>query len=414
MAKLVFFILAAALAVVAMSWFLGDWTAESSLSEPRIEGRRGDPREGPMLPRRAEEVRAVAEKVEDLPRGEVSEGRGALLVEAALEESLPGELRIAMTPPAGSWDRLATGFRNDDVAPGLYRLTLWGGDIVPIATPAVEVQEGRLTRLAFDLARGVRPKGRVVLAIDGSPLPGAEVDFGGMARVVSDEAGRFACEQLVPRHALSTITVTKGGDWDRQVYKGLVISDPDDMTLALGGGQGTVVGEILNVSGRPDPERCLLRVTIPPLYQVRREVALEGSDTFRIENLYETEYRVELHFPQGEFPVAHHRVSLTTSEPVAQVRFVLEGGCLLRGKMVGPEILLPGLGVELRNIRNEVVASCEADDEGRYALAGLSPGLYFPHVRSAGGTWHLPELEIAEGEREMVRDIDVLRHRFID
>ena len=401
------------LAVLIFLWLRGQDDDDLSPvdSDSPFSPRLHDPLEG-TTPSRAERDEGAAARVEETT-GDVAAGRGQLEVIAALPDGQrPAELEVLVDPAGEAPDATDRGFLFAELATGRYQVTVHGGDLVPITRRAVAVEDGKKTVVEFAMVRGIRPRGRLEDALDKRRIANASIDFNGMAEVFTDENGQFELQQILPRSALKKIIVNSP-EYDRQIYRELVITDPEDILLVLGGGEGQIVGEVVNSSGRPLPDRFEVRVTIEPLYHTRRSFFLEKATTFRIDNLYVAKYRLELHFPGGEFPTQYREVTMTPQEPHASVRINLEAGATLRGKLIAPAALGKGIVVELRNIRNEVMASTTMTDSGNYILRGLAPGKYFPTLRVGGMQDALPELVIADSGG-LVKDIDVVRRRFRD
>ncbi len=412
------FLIVAVVGFLAVLAFLSFWRRDGSqdaiggASDGPFQVRTRDPIDFAEPSRHTERPSTV--KVEPLESSSADEGRGSLMVTVqTMGGGRPEVLKARIDPASEAPDLLDDGFRWDDLKAGAYTVTLYGGDYVPVTRPGIPVEAGRLTRLAVPMVLGKHVRGRVVDALDQRPISGAVVDFGGIARITTDAAGRFEVGQLLSKRTLRRITITHP-DYDRQVYRDMVITDSQELELPLGGGLGQIVGEVVNRSGRPLPDRYEVRVTIEPLYETRRSIWLEGgADRFRFDHVYVTRYRVELHFPRGEFPTQYQYVELTGDEPARTMRFVLEKGTTLSGRCLGPKNVIAGLGIELRNLRNEIMAETRCDDEGGYAFLGLAEGRYFPVVNAGGNRLHLKPLTL-DGQNDVKRDIDVLRGRFVE
>ena len=410
-------LLIAALVFVAVLAFLF-WKGGSDPAPDGALGRQPhafDPLRQTSL--REEAMRVVEPKVAPLPpeqMARIPSGTGVLEVEARFEDGTrPDRLEVRLDPAVSDPRATSAGFEFDSVPEGRVQVSVFGGDMVPQTHRAVPIEAGKRTLLELTVQEGLRPRGLVRRAPGGQPIAGAVIDFNGLARASSDAAGRFECDQIIPRRGLSLITVDAEG-FDRLVQRGLAIADPQDIVIEVGGGDGKVLGEIVNRSSRPIPENMEVWLTIEPLWERRRFQALSGATTFRFDNLYCFRYRVELHFPGGEFPTLYRTVEMTLAEPEATTRFVLEDGATVKGRFLAPKDVVLGCGLELRNVRNEVMAETKVDAEGGYSLKGLAPGRYFPILKVGGMNRPMAEFDIAEGSGEIVRDIDVLKGRFVD
>ncbi len=417
MKKTLPFLIVAVVGFLAVLAFLAFWHEEDSAdafgrSDGPFQVKSRDPIDFAEPSRHRSRPSSVT--VEPAESVSADTGRGSLVVTVrTMGGSRPDVLKARIDPAGEASDTLKDGFRWDDLKAGNYAVTVYGGDYVPVTRPGIPVEAGRLTRLEIPMVLGKHVRGRVVDALDKRPVPGAVVDFGGAVRVTTDASGRFEVDPLLSKRTLRRITITHP-DYDRQVYRDMLISDTQELELPLGGGLGQIVGEVVNRSGRPLPNRYEVRVTIEPLYQTRRSIWLEGGAArFRFDHVYVTRYRVELHFPNGEFPTQYQYVELTGDEPAQTMRFVLEKGTTLSGQCLGPKNVVAGLRIELRNLRNEVVAETRSDAEGGYAFLGLAEGRYFPVVNAGGNLLHLKALTL-NGRDDVRRDIDVLRGRFVE
>lgn len=327
----------------------------------------------------------------------------------------PAGLKIVTTPPLDEFAITEDGLSHEVVEPATYQLTLWGGDVIPVTRRGVDVKAGHRTIVDVELVRGIRPRGVLKHALHNRPIEGAVIDFGGFVRAITDAAGRFEVDRLVPKTALRLIKVGHD-DFDDQVYRDILLNDHRNLELYLGGDEGVVIGEVVNASGRPIPERFVVKVTVEPLWEVRREFEVVDASTFRVDNLYLGRYRVELHFPGGEFPTQRELVQIPRDTKFVSMRFELSVGGTLEGRFVSVrEDLIPGARLELRDRANQVVAQCGPDADGSYRLSGLKPGTYHPCIIvGKNAPRFLPSLEITEGEVVLKRDVDILRARLVE
>ncbi len=357
----------------------------------------------------------VVTRSEKIPDARREAGRGAIRITAVLPDGKePEGLEVLAQPPLPAGARLDRGLRFDQVDVGSYRITVHGIDIVPVVQRAVTVKDGEVTELNFKVVRGIRPRGVVLDAEDDRPLAGVRIDFNGLARAVSGPDGRFDVPMLLPRSALDVISL-EGDTYDFQKYRGLLVPDPGDMRLHLGGGKGILIGQIVNASGQPLPEDGLLRMTAPPLYDLRREIRLDGRTTFRLENLYPGEFRIELHCPGGEFPMTWQMVDIPNWEPdrmpEAAVELRLEAGATLEGRILGEPSHLVGLRFELRDRRNHKVSVARLEEGLEFRFRNLREGSYFPVLTTSNAEMRMPPVEI-EGLGTIRRDLDVKRRRW--
>ncbi len=351
-----------------------------------------------------------------IPEEEVKQGFGKIVVLAKLPDgSTPQALRVVFKPDLPAPESVPGGFALDEVPAGRYTVSLLGGDIIPIPYRTVIVKDGKESRLKFKVLRGIRPKGRVLDASDNTPIANAKIDFNGMAQAVSDLEGYFAINKLIPRRALDVITVANE-DYGSIPFKGLVIPDIGSMKLYLGGGKGVVHCEIITPTGEELPKNAFLRVTLPPLYENRREVQLEGRAHVTVRKMYQGTFRFELHFPDGEFPTQRQLVEIPgwtpVKEPVLEIRFILNQGITLQGKFKAPAKFTSGMVLQLRDLRNHVVAQAKVDPQGGYQIKNLDAGEYVPVVMSGGKpVGQLPLITI-EGSGVVNRDVDILRKKW--
>ncbi len=359
--------------------------------------------------------RGVIARTTKLSSDEAKPGMGKIVVLATLPDgTTPQELQIVTKPVLPRFAYRAGGRELDAVPAGGYVLTVCGGDLLPVVYRALKVEAGKEKRLVFKVRRGVRPKGIVRDAADNTPIAGALVDFNGLARVTTDASGHFDVVRVLPRSALDVITIANE-DYGTIPFKGLNIEDIGNMKLFLGGGKGVVNCEIVNGTSIELPKDAFLRVTLPPLYEVRREMPLNGREIFQIRKMYEGTFRFEIHFPSGEFPTQRQRVKvpswLPDKPPIANVRFVLEPGATLRGKFLAPPSFTNGMLFQLRDRRNHVLAEAKVDRKGHYRFNNLAAREYIPVVVAGGTHYSLPFIVI-EGDGVIDRDVDVLRKKW--
>lgn len=415
MKKTIPILLVALITFLGVFLFLGKWDeGDKTFGQSKtIETGAQDPLDHVRV-RRTDESQRITE--EPLSPAAQAPQHGELVILTDGGSGLkPAGLQVVTTPSLDDLLETPEGFAQEKVDPAAYQITVWGGDIIPVTKRAVRVKAGHRTTLDLRLERGVKPRGLLLHALDRRPIAGATIDFNGAARIVTDSGGAFEIHQLLPKSALRVITI-RHDQFDDQTYRDLALGDHRSLELFLGGDEGVIVAEIVNSSGRPIPERYVVKVTVEPLWDVRREFEVENLATFRVENLYLTRYRVEVHFPGGEFPALRELVKIPRDTKVANVRLELTVGGTLAGRFLAPlEDIVSGTKLELRDQWNKVVAECRADEKGAYRIAGLKPGRYHPClVIGANVPRFLPALEVSEGETTINRDIDLMRGRFVN
>ena len=336
---------------------------------------------------------------------------GELLVKGVLGEDIPPELIVDIYPQAPAKSSGPDGTLFSSLDPGQYRVTLYGGEIIPIYHAEIEIEAGKRRSLKFDLERGFRFKGQVKSAYPEVPVPYATVDFNGETRVRCDGEGLFVVDARLSRTALSKITVSAEG-WDTQIYHQLSIVDPENISIPLGRGSREVTMEIVNRTTDQIPDKWVARVTIAPLFTVRREVKVEGAkNRVTIDNLYASDhYRFELHFPGGEFPIQRQRVALEHGEEQTTIRFVIEEGAEIRAETFGPAALKQQATLQVRSVRNVVLAEAPIQKDGSFHLKHLGAGTFFLCLKSGGEVKSLEKLTL-EGRESMKIKIDLLRRK---
>jgi hypothetical protein len=348
---------------------------------------------------------------------EVAPGEGRIFVSARLPGgTTPQELVVVCSPALPVFSVENGGWALDEVPAGRYSVSVLGGSIIPSALSSVVIEAGNETRLKFKVIRGIRPKGIVRDASDNTPIANVMVDFNAFASVKTDSAGRFAIEDLLPRTALDVITV--GNEMYGTIpFRGLVVEDVGNMKLFLGGGKGVVHIEIVNATQKTIPKDAFLQVTLPPTFEIRRQIPLRGREILKLEKMYNGTFRFELHFPRGEFPTQRivHQVPMWQADkaPVTQLRFVLRMGATLTGKFHGPTSFTSGMKLQLRDRRNHLVAETTVDKEGNYLLENLKAGEYVPVVIAGKKPHQLPLITI-EPDRVTKRDVDPLRKKWLN
>lgn len=328
--------------------------------------------------------------------------------------SSPSERQLIMDPFEGQVDRSSDGFIIDQLAPGRYGLTIFGGDLVPVTMRSVVVKAGVETTYDVWMRRGIRPRGRIVDAMSGAGVARALIRFGDHAQIQAETDGSFRVEKLLPREALDFITI-RSVNHDIHYYRRQLIPDPQDIKLALGGGGDVELSGVLaNHTGGELPGRFRVRLLInPALWEVRRDETYENVREFRFRNLYRGRYRIEVSFPDGELSTIIDEITFTKDRDVESVVIRVERGINVRGKLIGPVEVCRGLVVELRDRRGKPLASSIASAKGHYLISGVRPGPYNFYVKSGQTGFYLGKIEVATGSNDdIVHDVDVLRQRF--
>lgn len=359
----------------------------------------------------------VVTRHQKLEGPKASLGRGALVVRAQLPGGrAPEVFEVSARPALPEPLRLDGSLHYGDIPAGSYEVSIHGEDLIPVVQRAVVIKAGEETDLLFKVVRGIHLKGVVLDAEDESPLAGVRIDFNGVVRTVSGPDGRFDVPQLMPRRCLDVIRL-EGDRYDFQTYRGLLVPDPGDLRLMLGGGKGVLFGQINNASGQALPGDAYIQMTLPPLYDLRRRLPLEGMSSFRLENLYPGQFRIELHCPGGEFPMISQVVQIPEWQsdrlPEARVELTVTAGTRFEGRLIGSESHLAGLRFELRDIRNQVVAATRVGEQLDFRFANLEPGAYYPVLRMQIEEQRMPVIEIQAGQAVMQRNLDVGRRRWL-
>lgn len=348
-----------------------------------------------------------------------AEGWGAVLVVARLGDRTPDELRLEVRPqeaagaggaPVGVPERLPEGTKFDRLPPGKYLVRARGGDLIPQTRYGVDVVAGQRTVVEMGLELGQVFAGRVMHADQLRAIPFARVEFVGHIALTTDGQGYFDAGRRLPRRALRTIRIT-APDWDQLELRHHSVPDPTNMKLYLGGGPATARCEIENLTGDVLPDTARLKVSVQPLYRVRRDIPFDGESRLVVKNLYASRYRFELHFPGGEFSTQFREVDLSGAGGEALVRFRLEPGATLKGKFIGPKLVMSKAALELRQRRNWVMARVTPDEEGRYEMRHVPAGTYIVYVVDGIGERAIETIEI-KGDEIIERDLDFLRKRF--
>ncbi len=407
--------LVALLAFVAVWWFSrGDDGANLNIDvDPQQVLQIGDSGETQHFSARRD-LMPTSDHVDDLDPAAVGAGDpnlGELYVEGKLAAKTPPELVVEIYPAATERRQLAEGTLFAQLEPGLYRITLYGGDIVPIYHADIRIEAGKRRSLKFELERGLRFKGQVLSANPEEAIPYASVDFNGQGSVRCDGEGFFEVAPRLARYALSKITVSAEG-WDTQIYHQLSIVDPENIQLYLGRGKRSVTLDVVNRTTDELPDDWLVRVTIAPLYTTRREVKVTGTQNrIELENLYATNhYRFELHFPGGEFPTQRQKLRIELGEEHRVLRFVIEEGAEILAEAVGPEILKQQIELQLRDVHNDVLARGPIRKDGTFRLNHVSAGSYFLFLISGSQARSIGKLKLNGRERLRLK-IDLLRHK---
>lgn len=309
--------------------------------------------------------------------------------------------------------RTDRGFTVDDVAPDVYRLTLSGGGIIPRVVSGIRVVAGEVAKVKMSIEQGITVGGQIFDALKKVPIPGAEVWIAGL-RVTTDSDGRFTFGQTLSRTDITEITV-KCDDYDTIVYRNHPINDPSFIQLALGGGGCDVLCKFDNQLGAPLPVRMNTRITINPgIWTMRRERAFSNQSELLFKNLYGSDYRVEVRFPDGEHPAILFPFTTNVDEKHKELTLPLLRGAKISGKVIGPENVVNGLVLELvTQLRGESIYEVTVGKDAVYEMKNIQPGDYFLRMKQGVMTQQLPPLIVTSID-PVQRDIDVLRHAYVD
>lgn len=309
--------------------------------------------------------------------------------------------------------RTDTGFSIDDVAPDVYRLTLSGGGIIPRVVSGIRVVAGEVAKVKMAIEQGINVGGQIFDALKKVPIPGAEVWIAGL-RVTTDSDGRFTFGQILSRNDITEITV-KCDDYDTIVYRNHPINDPSFIQLALGGGGCDVVCKFDNKLGTPLPVRMDTRIAINPgIWTIRRERSFSDQSELLFKNLYGSDYRVEVRFPDGEHPAILFPFTTNIDEKKKELILPLLPGAKISGRVIGPETVVNGLVLELvTQLRGESIYEVTVGKDAVYEMKNIQPGDYFLRMKQGVMTQQLPPLIVTSLD-PLQCDIDVLRHAYVD
>lgn len=417
------YLIAVALGVVTIFlaiWILRDDTPidpDADLLVPRSGDPRASRTESLREINRTPSPASASSNAAPAPIVATESANGKLVVRLRSEDpSLLFGLKLELSPAAGREGREADGtFLVEDLPAGSYMVTVHGGEIVARVVRGLVVRSGEETAHTLDIERGVRPRGRVFDALTKNGIPHAVVVFGD-ERLVADEHGQFASEPILPMSALRLITCS-AADYDTIVFKQMVIPDPGDIQLGLGGGGGSLRVRLDRGGEGEAPKRVRARILINPAeWQVRRDHTFLFDEPIEFKNLFMAEYRLEVSFPDGEFPNVNLPFEIKPEKLDVDVAVPLIVGPRVFGKLVGPkELTGAGFVVELVSMpRGVVVGKTETDAKGAYEFKNVRPGAYIARLVSAGTARQLPDIKIEPGSEDLERDIDVLRHVYIE
>lgn len=309
--------------------------------------------------------------------------------------------------------RTDKGFSIDDAAPDVYRLTLSGGGIIPRVVSGIRVVAGEIAKVKMQIEQGINVGGQIFDALKKVPIPGAEVWIAGL-RATTDTDGRFTFGQILSRNDIAEITV-KCDDYDTIVYRNHPINDPSFIQLALSGGGCDVLCKFDNQLGAPLPVRMNTRIAINPgTWTVRRERSFSNQTELLFKNLYGSDYRVEVRFPDGEHPAVLMPFTTNVDEKKKELILPLVPGARIAGKIIGPENVVSGLVLELvTQLRGESIYEVTVGRDAVYEMKNIQPGEYFLRMKLGVMTQQLPPLIVTSLD-PVQRDIDVLRHAYVD
>ncbi len=405
--------------LLALPLFLFWRTAEDESEKklPSLIARSGDPLDGTLggnsstSARRSTLVDPISTP---LTTPIASETTGRLQLVCLLPDgAVPGERQLVMDPYVGVVDRSSEGFIVDELPPGRYSLTIFGGELVPVSLVAVEVSAGVETSIELWMSRGIRPRGRILDALSRAGIAKALIRFGEFAQIQTDANGAFRVDQLIPRQALDYITI-QSVDYDLHYFRRQLIPDPGDIELSLGGGGVVELSGILdNQTGAPLPSEFRVRLFMnPAVWELRRDTVFTGTREFRFRNLYRGRYRIEVSFPDGSHSTIRSEVQFTQDRDVEEIVLPVSSGVTVSGQLIGPVEARRGLEVQLRDRRAKPLGRGVADADGLWKIPGVQPGTFNLYVKTGQTGFYLGKVIV--GAQDIVRDIDVLRHRLID
>jgi hypothetical protein len=291
-------------------------------------------------------------------------------------------------------------FREDQLVPGTYSVTVFRGGYPMTSREGVVVQAGQETPVEFALVRQATVKGSVtdalgrpaeeayVLAIPATVLGGQAVRY--TASV--DETGRYELDELSPGSYRLEARLTLGS---KPFTREITVQEGEEAhaDFVIPEAMGRVEGSVLRASGGP------------PLHPVNVAAALSDSDTIGADVDETGNFTVSL------LPGTYTLTAMYSDaqEPGPEVPVTVEAGKVSRVSLTVPDEITETSGVVL-NARGEPVpdasvslddgedlySSTSADSRGRFTLrTGLSSVGMTASIRAAHG----PE----EGEVQNVR-----------
>jgi hypothetical protein len=315
---------------------------------------------------------------------------------------------ISISPQSGQLRLGEDGeFEVTGVRPGEVFITVAAERCVPQIRGPLTIPAGRTLRADFDLEPGVRPAGRVVDALTQHGVEGVIVDFGSEGRARSDGGGRFACAHHLRPDALKSITC-RHPDYDIATFILHPILDPGDILLAVGRGEGTVHGRILDRGAETLPATAVARLAIDMgggRFELRREVEFPPTGTFRFPNVRDGIYEVTVAFPSTDIPARKRRIHVYSIEPVF-VEVPLGGGTTLDARLLSRAFPVAGSEMHLVVEDGTSVAEGRTDRDGRFRLSGVEPGTYRLKVGFATGWFHTEPFEIAAEDPFCLLEVD--------
>jgi protocatechuate 3,4-dioxygenase beta subunit len=331
----------------------------------------------------------------------------------------------------GTWSRADGRFRLSRLPPGnLFALIATHDGFAPASVKADALSSPRPVRIVME--RGATVLGKV-LDPEGQPVPGAALDLrtyrddGSIQRLLgasagkaaSDPAGSFAIPHLgsgrfelrVTRSGFATLSVP-----EIEVAAGAARVDLGPLTLARG---SVIEGRVTDPAGAPLPEAQVTPTSAPdPLASgfsvsdIPPETSTDSEGHFRFEDLRRGArfgLRVER---SGFIPATIPAVEAPTPEPL---RIELKAGRTVAGRVKSPE----GGPVPQAEVRVSS-SSGLTDEEGRFRIAGIPPGVDELTVNAEGyplarvEDLRIPEESDVEGLEIALHQPSVLEVQVLD
>ncbi len=325
--------------------------------------------------------------------------------------------------PLQAWSRADGRFRLSRLPPGtLYEMAAIHDGFAPALVKVGALSSPKPVRIVLE--RGATVLGKV-LDPEGQPVPGAELDVKlsrdrrpnqdlsaigePTGKAVSDAIGSFAISHLgigwfdlrVKRRGFVTLSVPEVEVPDRAAR-----IDLGPLTLDRG---AVIEGRVTGPSGAPLPDARVTPIRAPdPLASifsvsdVPPETSTDSEGRFRFEDLRRgARFGLRVEHP-GLIPETVSAVEAPTPEPL---RIELKAGRTVAGRVKSPE----GGPVPRAEVRVSS-SSGWTDEEGRFRVAGVPPGIAELTV-NAGGYPQILVRDLRIPEESDVEGLEIALHK---